>query len=317
MRPEASITSQSEEPKGIGEVAAVPSLEESSSLSFRRREELLSFRRAGEGLFLTVGGREEGAQKKEEKPQKPHGLKGRPRPPEVRQKISESNKGKPKTTPSWLKGRTGLAHPAYVDGQGATREYNHEKHTAWKVGVLRASNFACFVTGATNDLHCHHLLGWWNEATRYEISNGIAITSDVHKEFHNLYGRGQNMPLQFEEFCLKIYNITNFPWRQENHKPSFTIQEEAQIQKDFAEKKALEFAQTVKDRKHEIQSGEYKDNHSDLTLFCSRHNHTQLIQAGRYKKSKFGLNCCAREKQSISMSKAHASRREKGKENKE
>lgn len=75
------------------------------------------------------------------------------------------------------------------------REYDHEKHSAWKQGVLRASNFACFISGrsAVNNLECHHLIGWWNETTRYDVSNGIAISAEIHKKFHNEYGRGNNL----------------------------------------------------------------------------------------------------------------------------
>ena len=60
---------------------------------------------------------------------KPHGLKGRPRPPEVRAKISKAHKGKPKNYVSYLKGRKGPDHPAYKHGKGGTRkdEYDHEK----------------------------------------------------------------------------------------------------------------------------------------------------------------------------------------------
>lgn len=52
------------------------------------------------------------------------------RPREVREKISASLKGKPKTYTSWLKGRTGSNHPAYIHGQGKNREYDSEKHAA-------------------------------------------------------------------------------------------------------------------------------------------------------------------------------------------
>lgn len=53
---------------------------------------------------------------------KPHGLIGRQRPLEVKQKISQSLKGVKKTHPSWLKGLTGPAHPAYIHGQGAATQ---------------------------------------------------------------------------------------------------------------------------------------------------------------------------------------------------
>jgi hypothetical protein len=44
---------------------------------------------------------------------KKHGLKGKKRPQEVRDKISAAHRNKPKAYSSWLKGRKGNLHPAY------------------------------------------------------------------------------------------------------------------------------------------------------------------------------------------------------------
>lgn len=87
----------------------------------------------------------------------------------MRAKISKAHKGVPKNYESWLKGRKGPDHPAFLHGKGATRAYDHLKHSAWKQGVLRLFNHVCFVTGDSKNLQCHHLIGWWNEPTRYVI----------------------------------------------------------------------------------------------------------------------------------------------------
>jgi hypothetical protein len=48
---------------------------------------------------------------------------------------------------------------------------------------------------------CHHLYSWDNwPDKRYDVHNGVAITQEIHAEFHNLYGRGNNSPAQFERF---------------------------------------------------------------------------------------------------------------------
>ena len=58
---------------------------------------------------------------------KEHGLKGRPRPADVRKKIGDSHRGKPRNYDTWLKGRKGPDHPSYKHGKGGNREYDHEK----------------------------------------------------------------------------------------------------------------------------------------------------------------------------------------------
>lgn len=236
-------------------------------------------------------------------------MNSKKRPQEVRDKISRGLKGKPKNNTSWLKGKTGKDHPSFKHGKGYTRDYDHEKYAAWKQGVLRVFSFKCFLTGKTTNLQAHHLVGWWNESTRYDISNGVALTEEVHMEFHNDYGRGRNTPEQFENFCREKYNVTHFPWRYGNQQPSLSQQEHDLLEKLAALKKT-EFQELVLKRGHKIVSGEYKNNSSPLVLYCPLHDFTQSIsKAGKYKKSKFGLACCAKAKQSQTTSQANKRRK--------
>lgn len=210
---------------------------------------------------------------------------------------------------SWLKGRKGPLHPSYKHGQGKSRDYDSEQYAVWKQGVLRQFSFKCFLTGKTTHLEAHHLLGWWNEATRYDIQNGVALAADVHKEFHDHYGRGANTPEQFEEFCRERYNVTFFPWRYGNQQPSLSETEKNRIEL-LASQKKTEFEALVSQRGHQILEGEYKNNASSLLIFCPKHGFQQRIQkAGNYKKSKFGLSCCAKEKQSKTTSDSNKRRR--------
>ena len=48
------------------------------------------------------------------------------------------------------------------------------------------------------DLECHHLNGWWFKDGHYDIYNGVPLSREIHKKFHQVYGNGQNTqnPLQ-------------------------------------------------------------------------------------------------------------------------
>lgn len=140
------------------------------------------------------------------------------------------------------------------------RTYNHEKQDAWIQGVKRLFCYKCFVTGKIDKLESHHLIGWKEEATRYEIANGVVLHHSVHADFHNKYGRGDNTPAQFEEYCKNIHNITEFPWRQGNHKPIFSLIEEETILKKHRNTRANQFGELVKKRGHEITEGVYSSN---------------------------------------------------------
>ena len=244
---------------------------------------------------------------------KPHASIGRPRPQEVRDKISKAHKGKPKDYQSWLKGQKGPDHPSYKHGLGvANREYDHEKNSSWiqrVFGVKRATNFKCFITGRDHNLECHHLIGFQHEETRYLIENGVAICKEIHATFHNQYGRGYSIPEQFEEFCKKNYNITDFLWRQGNHKPSIGIVEEQKRIVKRNNQKANSFAQLVRDRGHEIIDGSYISNSSIFQIYCLKHKTDNKVIAENYKRSVFGIKCCSREKQANVVALANTKRK--------
>ena len=235
--------------------------------------------------------------------------KGRVVSPETRSKISKALKGKPKNNTSWLKGRKGANHPAFKHGQGASRTYDYELHSAWIQGVKRASNFQCFITGKKSNLECHHLIGFPHEPTRYLIENGVAIFKEIHVSFHNEYGRGSNTPKQFEEFCTKNYKITSFPWRQGNHKPSFNIFKEQEIIINLSKTKANQFSELVISRQHAILEGFYVNNNSSLKIHCLKHKTDHIVKAGCYKKAVFGLRCCSSEKQGAVVAIANTKRK--------
>lgn len=198
------------------------------------------------------------------------------RPKEVRIAIAKGHLGKKKKYTTWLKGKTGAAHPSYIHGQGKNREYISDKYGAWKAGVLQKYDFKCIITGENNNLVCHHLEAWSIcEKGRYEITNGVPLKESLHQDFHKKYGSGTTTT-QFEEYLQTehMWGEKEFPWRQGNHEPSVSVEQIQEKQLSLREQKYSEFLNLCASRYHEVISGEYINAHSKVTVKCNKHNKT-------------------------------------------
>jgi len=75
----------------------------------------------------------------------------------------------------------------------------------WQKAVYKENNWCCFKCKRhhtkDNIINAHHIFSYSdNPELRLEPSNGIALCSKCHIEFHNKYGRGGNNLEQLEEF---------------------------------------------------------------------------------------------------------------------
>lgn len=127
---------------------------------------------------------------------------------------------------------SGENHPNWNGGISSITEILRTKITPWKKEVMRANNFCCDITGRrTNDLVVHHLTNFSDLVKRaFEVSQvpirkkledytpeemqkleeallsqhtldlGVVLTSEVHKEFHQIYGVKDNTLEQYLEF---------------------------------------------------------------------------------------------------------------------
>lgn len=187
----------------------------------------------------------------------------------------------------------GKNHKNWVHGFGKTRNYDSQKYSSWKIGVLKLYNFRCIISGSMTNLECHHLNGWWCKDGRYDIYNGVPLSREIHKKFHQLYGNGKNTRNQFELFLQNEYNIVfKFKKQYGNHEPSLTIEEISKSQKMFKEYKYEELLDLGKSRNHKIISGRYDNHSSKFEIQCLIHNVTSVRSAKNYKRSKYGLKCC-------------------------
>lgn len=80
----------------------------------------------------------------------------------------------------------------------------------WRRSVYERDNFTCQCCGQyQGNLHAHHLDGYdWAVEKRVDVDNGITLCSECHKEFHGLYGYGNNTRQQTEEFLIKVGKLT-------------------------------------------------------------------------------------------------------------
>ena len=72
----------------------------------------------------------------------------------------------------------------------------------WKQQIKEQANFTCNICGEVGGkLRSHHLDGYnWCEERRLDLTNGVCLCESCHKEFHHIYGYGNNTEAQYIEF---------------------------------------------------------------------------------------------------------------------
>jgi len=76
--------------------------------------------------------------------------------------------------------------------------------SVWSQQVMKRDNYTCQICGnsPSGNLNSHHLNGWNAfPEQRFDLDNGVTLCVDCHKEFHNMYGRGDNTREQFDEYA--------------------------------------------------------------------------------------------------------------------
>lgn len=82
------------------------------------------------------------------------------------------------------------------------RNYN-QKYTEFVKKVLARDNYTCKCCEKKSDVNmvAHHLCGYnWYKEGRYDETNGVTLCGTCHKNFHSIYGKGNNTKEQFEEW---------------------------------------------------------------------------------------------------------------------
>lgn len=89
----------------------------------------------------------------------------------------------------------------------------YPEYKQWRKEVYEYDNHTCKccgVKGNGNNLNAHHIYSYdIHENLRTNVYNGITLCEDCHKEFHMIYGYGNNTWQQFREFLYNKYLQTN------------------------------------------------------------------------------------------------------------
>lgn len=86
-----------------------------------------------------------------------------------------------------------------------------DNHKKWSAEVLRKDNYTCQCCHKRHgDLNAHHLDGYhWCKERRYDVTNGVTLCYNCHREFHKRYGYKNNTEDQFKEYIESLNNSTS------------------------------------------------------------------------------------------------------------
>lgn len=81
------------------------------------------------------------------------------------------------------------------------RDYHGYKE--WRKNVFERDKYTCQICGGNKggNLVAHHLNGYhWDKNARVDINNGVTLCESCHKDFHSIYGYGDNNIFQFAQY---------------------------------------------------------------------------------------------------------------------
>jgi hypothetical protein len=104
-----------------------------------------------------------------------------------------------------LERNKGQNHPLWnpnLTDEERKRQRHYPEYYEWRRNVYHRDNFTCQITGQRGvELEAHHLNGYgWAKNERADVNNGVTLAKNIHKLFHQRYGRSNNTRGQFEAF---------------------------------------------------------------------------------------------------------------------
>lgn len=118
---------------------------------------------------------------------------------DIKKKISIANKGK-------LCGANNPNYKADLTQEDRENRRNIPGYRDFIKGVFERDNYTCQRCGDNKggNLVAHHLNGYDTfKEQRTDVNNGVTLCNVCHKEFHSLYGYGNNTKEQYKEWISK------------------------------------------------------------------------------------------------------------------
>ena len=102
-------------------------------------------------------------------------------------------------------GRTGENSPTWnpnLTDEDRQHTRHYPEYNEWRSAVYERDNYTCQCCGKVGgNLNAHHMESYSsNKELRTTVSNGVTLCEKCHKDFHHIYGRGDNTKEQLIAF---------------------------------------------------------------------------------------------------------------------
>lgn len=113
----------------------------------------------------------------------------------------------------WIGENNPRYNPNLSDEERSLNESRHSdiKYRIWYRSIFKRDQYTCQCCNSAPKkgnplvLNAHHLDGFgWCEDKRYDLENGVTLCESCHKNFHSIYGYGNNTKEQYIEYINNI-----------------------------------------------------------------------------------------------------------------
>lgn len=107
----------------------------------------------------------------------------------------------------WQVGENNANYNPNITNEEREKGRHIEGYDDFIIDVYERDNYTCQCCGKRGGNICtHHLNSYdWDKEHRTDVDNGICLCSKCHKEYHKIYGYGNNTIAQFREFLFNKY----------------------------------------------------------------------------------------------------------------